>query len=82
MDENQFTTPAGVRLVAVATTEKKSTMAPSACHLCHFRDRALHSPTRCFSDGQPDGEPQCGAFGRNDGREIYWTELMIDPNPL
>ena len=82
MDENQFTTPDGVRLIAVPTTEAKSAISPSACYLCHFRDRALYSPDRCFSDCLPEGEPPCGRSERADGRDIYWVELMIDPNPL
>lgn len=85
-NENEWTTPDGVRLIAEPTYLPKlyTNTTPSACFLCHFRDRAINSLNRCRPSGLPADEPRCSANRRADGRDIYWVKAseVIDPNPL
>lgn len=85
MDENIYTTPDGVQLVAVETALPRTFMRPaSSCNLCHFKARAETFPNHCFPETLPEDEPRCCRDDRKDGRDIYWirAELAIDPNPL
>lgn len=85
-NENEFTTPDGTLLVAVGTNLPKRYVndPPSACFLCYFQNRAVHSPTRCRASSRPKGEPSCADCFRKDGRDVYWVEARPakDPNPL
>lgn len=76
-NENEFTTPDGVHLMAVANHHDGG-----HCGHCHFgriREcfvRGIH--ISCYSTV----EPSCLSEARVDGRSIHWEVRPLDPNPL
>lgn len=73
MNENEYTTPEGVRLMAVARPDSIS------CDACWFR----HRRNVCSRSARREaGEPMCNKFLRGDRRHIYWVVAEVEPNPL